>query len=66
MKINSGDKLTIILRLKLCLEILTKRSGHNHSAQVKGLSVFECGYHAGFVDAMPRVKSKPIFREDVV
>lgn len=45
-------KLTIINRLKLCWEILTVRSGHNHSAQEKQLSTFQRGYGAGMKDAM--------------
>lgn len=44
-------KLTIINRLKLCWEILTVRSGHNHSAQEKQLSTFQRGYGAGTKDA---------------
>ena len=43
-------KLTIIHRLRLCFEILTTRSGHNHSSFEKQLSVFNRGYLAGFVD----------------
>ena len=43
-------KLTLINRLKLCLEILTVRSGHKHSAQEKQLSTFQRGYIAGRYD----------------
>ena len=43
-------KLTILNRLKLCIEILTIRSGHKHTAQEKQLSVFQRGYSAGILD----------------
>lgn len=42
--------LTIKNRLKLCWEILTCASGHNHQAQEKGLSTFIRGYRAGQYD----------------
>lgn len=51
-------KLTIINRLKLCWEILTVRSGHNHSAQEKQLSTFQRGYEAGTKDARLRMENK--------
>lgn len=44
-------KLTILNRLKICFEILTIRSGHNHCANEKQLSIFINGYMAGFKDA---------------
>ena len=44
-------KLTLRHRLMLCFEILTKRSGHAHTAQEKSLSVFQRGYVAGLKDA---------------
>lgn len=44
--------LTIVMRLKLCWEILTIRSGHGHPAQVKQLSTFMRGYAAGFHDGV--------------
>ncbi len=43
-------KLTLINRLKLCLEIMTIRSGHKHTAQEKSLSTFVKGYKAGMTD----------------
>ena len=43
-------KLTLLVRLKLCWEILTVRSGHKHSAFEKNLSTFERGYMAGLYD----------------
>jgi len=45
-------KLTIMVRLKLCWEILTVRSGHNHAAQEKILSTFQRGYEAGYYDGI--------------
>jgi hypothetical protein len=45
-------KLTLIVRLMLCWEILTVRSGHKHTAQEKILSTFQCGYDAGFYDGI--------------
>ena len=62
--IKRDDKLTFKLRIKLCFEILTKKS--DHETKVKELSVFQCGYSAGFLDAMPKLKFPPIFRNDVV
>lgn len=53
---SAGSKLTLKLRLKLCWQILTYTSGHKHQTQVKGLPLFEAGYAAGFIDAMPRIK----------
>lgn len=44
-------QLTLINRLKTCLEVLTTRSGHAHPSQEKQLSVFKRGYAAGFNDA---------------
>lgn len=44
-------RLTIIHRLRLCFEILTSRSGHNHPSVEKQLSVFQRGYLHGFNDA---------------
>lgn len=41
------EKLTILKRLKLVFEILTIKSGHKHSAQIKQLSIFKEGYSAG-------------------
>lgn len=43
--------MTLGKRIKLCIEILTLRSGHKHHAQVKQLSTFSEGYHAGLHDA---------------
>jgi len=43
--------LTFKNRLKLCYEILTKRSGHKHPADSKSLSIFIEGYKAGMRDA---------------
>ena len=43
-------KLTIIKRLRLCIEILTVKSGHSHTAQEKQLSTFIRGYEAGLKD----------------
>jgi len=40
-------KLTLLNRLRLCLEILTIRSGHAHTAKEKQLSTFLRGYKAG-------------------
>lgn len=42
--------LTIKNRLKLCWEILTARSGHNHPSHIKQLSIFMRGYEAGYKD----------------
>jgi len=53
---KTDSKLTLKLRLKLCWQIITYRSGHKHRAQVKGLPLFEAGYAAGFFDAMPKIK----------
>lgn len=43
-------KLTFKNRLKLCWEILTIKSGHEHSAFEKNLSSFQNGYRAGMSD----------------
>ena len=43
-------KLTFFNRLRLCLEILTAKSGHTHVAQEKQLSTFIRGYEAGLKD----------------
>ena len=45
MPCNLGGelKLTIMNRLKLCLEILTIKSSHIHTAQEKQLSTFQRG-----------------------
>ena len=43
-------KLTFLNRIRLCLEILTVKSGHAHSAQEKQLSTFIRGYEAGLKD----------------
>ena len=45
-------KLTLIVRLKLCWEILTVRSGHKHSAFEKNLSTYQRGYDAGLYDGL--------------
>ena len=46
-----GDvRLTILARLKICFEVLTIRSGHAHTAQIKQLSTFMRGYDAGLKD----------------
>ena len=42
--------LTILNRLKLCYEILTITSGHNHPTDEKVLSIFQRGYAAGLQD----------------
>ena len=39
--------LTFYNRLKICWEVLTIRSGHDHPAQEKDLKVFQRGYEAG-------------------
>ena len=44
-------KLTVLKRLSICFEVLTIKSGHNHTAQVKQLSVFKYGYDCGMKDA---------------
>jgi hypothetical protein len=44
-------RLTIFVRLRLCWEILTTRSGHAHHSQEKQLSTFQRGYAAGLNDA---------------
>lgn len=44
--------LTFINRLKICLEVLTIRSGHKHTAHEKQLSTFIRGYNAGFADGL--------------
>lgn len=49
-------RLTIIHRLKLCFEILTSRSGHNHSSNEKQLSLFQRGYLAGYADGISKIK----------
>ena len=43
-------KLTLRNRLNICFEVMTKRSGHKHTAQEKTLSTFERGYQAGGQD----------------
>ena len=43
-------KLTILNRLKICFEVLTIKSGHEHTAQEKQLSIFQHGYEAGLRD----------------
>ena len=43
-------KLTFLVRLKLCWEILTVKSGHGHSATEKNLSTFQKGYDVGLYD----------------
>ena len=43
-------KLTFLNRIRLCIEILTAKSGHAHSAQEKQLSTFIRGYEAGLRD----------------
>lgn len=45
-------KLTFLVRLKLCWEILTVKSGHGHSAFEKNLSTFQKGYEAGIRDGI--------------
>ena len=42
--------LTMVNKIKLCLEILTAKSGHKHKAQEKILSTFQRGYAAGVND----------------
>lgn len=42
--------LTMVNKIKLCLEILTAKSGHKHKAQEKMLSTFQRGYAAGVND----------------
>ena len=42
--------LTVWNRLKLCWEILSITSGHNHTAQDKQLSTFVKGYECGMND----------------
>ena len=43
-------KLTILVRLKICWEVMTIRSGHAHSTQEKQLSIYQSGYCAGLID----------------
>lgn len=43
-------RLTLINRLKLCIEILAIRSGHNHAVHEKQLSTFQRGYDLGLDD----------------
>ena len=43
-------KLTILNRLKLCIEILIIKSGYEHTSQEKQLSTFIRGYSAGRKD----------------
>lgn len=50
--------LNIWLKFKLCWEIITLRSGHNHPPQLKQLSTFEIGYKAGFIDATHEMTEK--------
>lgn len=45
-------KLTFLVRLKLCWEILTVNSGHGHPATEKNLSTFQKGYDAGLYDGI--------------
>jgi hypothetical protein len=52
--------LTFKNRLKLCIEILTIRSGHRHPAHEKQLSIFIRGYNAGFYDGKHEQKHKNI------
>ena len=40
----------MVNKIKLCLEILTAKSGHKHPAQEKQLSTFQRGYTAGVND----------------
>jgi hypothetical protein len=55
-------KLTLFNRLKICYEVLTTNSGHNHPAHIKQLSVFQLGYSAGMEDArLEKVGEKTIF-----
>ena len=42
--------LTMVNKIKLCLEILTAKSRHKHKAQEKMLSTFQRGYVAGVND----------------
>ena len=42
--------LTMVNKIKLCLEILLAKSGHKHKAQEKMLSTFQRGYVAGVND----------------
>jgi len=45
-------KLTLRARIKLCWEILTISSGHNHPAHEKQLSIFQRGYDAGLREGL--------------
>ena len=58
MKLNMN--LTMINKIKLCLEILTAKSGHKHKAQEKMLSTFQRGYVAGVNDE--RLNNKAVKR----
>ena len=49
-------KLTLLNRLKLCFEILIIKSGHQHTAYEKQLSVFKNGYLAGWKDTYLNIK----------
>lgn len=51
-------KLTIKKKLQLCWEILTIKSGHSHSAQIKQLSTFTQGYAAGYRDGFVQSRIK--------
>ena len=59
MKLNMN--LTMINKIKLCLEILTAKSGHKHQAQEKMLSTFQRGYAAGVNDE--RLSNKAVKRD---
>ena len=50
-------KLTLLNRLKLCLEILTTQSGHKHTAVEKQLSTFKHGYEDGFKDCSLEIQA---------
>ena len=50
--------LTMVNKIKLCLEILTAKSGHKHKAQEKQLSTFQRGYAAGVNDERLSNKEK--------
>ena len=50
--------LTMVNKIKLCLEILTAKSGHKHKAQEKQLSTFQRGYAAGMRDEKLNNKEK--------
>jgi hypothetical protein len=48
--------LTFRNRVKICFEVMTKRSGHKHIAKEKCLSTFIRGYQAGRLDTVLEIE----------